>query len=132
MKRLLIVGLVVATAAVGYATVGEHISVDDVFSRFRSSQRLPSRRDDETPFRYPVRLWRQGVEGEVLLRIHISLEGRVDSVELERSSGNALLDSLAMSGARDLTYHPAQRGDEPVGVWALLPVRFSRSATARE
>jgi TonB family protein len=60
------------------------------------------------------------------------MEGRVDSVELERSSGHALLDSLATSGAHELTYHPARRGDEPVGIWALLPVRFSRSAAARE
>lgn len=132
MKRLLIVGLIVATAAVGYATVGERIRVDDLFSRFRSSQRLPSRRDDETPFRYPVRLWREGVEGEVLLRIHISLEGLVDSVEIERSSGHALLDSLAMSGARELSYRPARRDDQPISVWALLPVRFSRSANTKE
>jgi TonB family protein len=128
-----VVGLVIATAAVGYAAVGERLGLDGLFGRFRASQRLPAQMSGESPFRYPVRLWRQGVEGEVLLRIHITDAGAVDSVELERSSGHSVLDSIAMSGALRLTYHPALQGDRPVGVWAVLPVRFVRSrATAEE
>ena len=70
MKRLLIVGLVVATVAVGYAAAGERISLDSLFRK--RVQRLPALRSQEMPFRYPVRLWRDGIEGEVVLRIHIS------------------------------------------------------------
>lgn len=127
MRRLLVVALVIATAAVTYAAVGDRLHVDGLLGRFKPSQRLPSRASTDSPFRYPVRLWRQGIEGEVLLRIHITAGGTVDSVNLERSSGHPALDSIAMNGARELTYHPAMQGEEPVGVWAVLPVRFTRS-----
>jgi len=130
VRRLLVVGLVIASAAVGYAMVGDRLGVDGLFGRFRANQRLPAQRSAESPFHYPLRLWRQGVEGEVLLRIHITEAGTVDSVELERSSGHAVLDSIAMSGALRLDYHPALQGDRPVGVWAMLPVRFTRSRAA--
>lgn len=128
----MVVGLVIATAAVGYAAVGERLGIDGLFGRFRATHRLPAQMSSESPFRYPVRLWRQGVEGEVLLRIHITEAGAVDSVELERSSGHAVLDSIAVNGALRLTYHPALQGDRPVGVWAVLPVRFVRSSTTSE
>jgi protein TonB len=73
-------------------------------------------------------LWREGVEGEVLLRIHVTALGTVDSVEFERSSGHAELDSIALRGARQLRYAPATEDEQPVAVWAMLPVRFTRSA----
>ncbi len=131
MKRLLIVGLVVATVAVGYAAAGERISLDSLFRK--RVQRLPALRSQEMPFRYPVRLWRDGIEGEVVLRIHISEAGAVDSVELSRSSGHAQLDSIALAGATELTYHPATLGTKNVAVWADLPVRFQRySITVRQ
>ena len=120
------VGLVVATAAVAYAAVGDGFGRGGLFSRFRTGQRLPALRSQDLPFRYPARLWRDGVEGEVMLRIHVTEAGRVDSVELQRSSGHAELDSIALSGARILRYHPATQGDEVVAVWAVLPVRFQR------
>ncbi|NIR45152.1 MAG: energy transducer TonB [Gemmatimonadetes bacterium] len=119
-------GLIVATAAVAYAAASDLIDVDALFRK--PVQRLPALRSQEMPFRYPVRLWREGVEGEVLLRIHISVDGTVDSVELSRSSGHAALDSIAMAGAERLRYHPATVGTQPVAVWAALPVRFQRTS----
>ena len=124
MKRILIVGLVVASAAVAYAAASEQLSFDALFRR--RVQRLPALRSQEMPFRYPVSLWRRGIEGEVLLRVHIDEGGAVDSVELSRSSGHAELDSRAVEGARQLQYHPATIGNKTVAVWAALPVRFQR------
>ncbi len=129
MKRLVILGLVVATIAVGYAA-SERLSFGGLLGRFRSGQRLPALRSAELPFRYPLRLWREGVEGEVLLRIHITAAGTVDSVELESSSGHAELDTIALRGARQLTYHPATRDHQPVPAWARLPVRFTRGTVS--
>lgn len=126
MRRLVVLGLVLATAAVAYAAAGERLGLDALLARFRTSQRLPALRSMQLPFRYPARLWRGGVEGEVLLRIHITEAGTVDSVKLEQSSGHAELDSIAVRGATRLTYHPATQGEEAVAVWALLPVRFQR------
>ena len=132
MKRFVIVGLVVATAAVAYAAAGERLSLDGLLGRLRSGQSLPSRKGEALPFNYPVELWREGIEGEVVLRIHITALGTVDSVELEESSGYDELDQIALRGARELRYHPAEEGDQPVDVWAELPVRFQKGSVTTQ
>jgi TonB family protein len=130
VKRLVLVALAVAMAAVAYAAAGERLGGNGLLSWLNRGQRLPALRSPELPFRYPARLWRSGVEGEVVLRIHITEVGAVDSVVLETSSGHEELDAIALRGARELDYHPALKGEEPVAVWALVPVRFSgRSVT---
>jgi TonB family protein len=126
MKRILALGLVVATVAVGYAVASQVLGIG-LLDRVRGGQRLPTLQRGEMPFRYPLALWREGVEGEVLLRVHVTALGTVDSVQLEQSSGHAGLDSIALLGARRLRYEPATEGEQPVAVWATLPVRFTRS-----
>jgi protein TonB len=128
----MLLGLITASAAVIYAAAGERLGLGALFG---GRQRLPALRSMELPFRYPLHLWRDGVEGEVVLRVHINELGTVDSVELRRSSGHAELDSVALEGARRLEYHPARKDEEPAAVWAELPVRFERqgaSATTEE
>ncbi len=126
MRRLVTGGLVLATAAVVYAVAGGRLGFGGLWSQIGSGPRLPALRSEEMPFRYPARLWRDGVEGEVVLRIHVTEAGQVDSVELQVSSGHGTLDTIAMRGARELDFHPALDGDQPVAVWAELPVRFQR------
>jgi TonB family protein len=120
-----------AMAAVAYAAGGGRLERDGLFGWLNPGQRLPALRSEELPFRFPARLWRAGAAGEVVLRVHITNTGAVDSVLLETSSGHEELDAIAIRGASELEYHPALRGEEPVAVWALLPVRFEgRSVTA--
>ena len=131
MKRVVLITLILAIAAVAYAAVGGRGEGEGLLGWLRPGQRLPALRSQELPFRFPARLWRAGVEGEVVLRVHITATGAVDSVMLDTSSGHEELDAIALRGARDLHYHPALRGEEPVPVWAVLPVRFEgRSVTA--
>ena len=86
-----------------------------------------------TPFRlralsrtapvYPAEARRRGVEGTVLLRLKILLDGRVGKVEVARSSGSALLDRAASRSASSWRF--AFDGDPPpLGAWAKIPVRF--------
>lgn len=124
MKRNVTVVLLVATVGLAFAAVGARLGV---LGYFGHRQQLPALHVQDLPFRYPARLWREGVEGEVLLRVHITEAGIVDSVELERSSGSVELDEIALSGARRLAYQPAKQGDQAVAVWAVLPIRFERS-----
>ncbi len=128
MRRVVTVGLVLATAAVVFAAAGDRFRLEGLWDRFRSGPRLPALRSKELPFYYPAHLWRDSVEGEVLLRIHVTEAGSVDSVELQRTSGHATLDSVALEGARRLEFHPAREGEQAVAVWAQLPVRFQRQA----
>jgi protein TonB len=77
-----------------------------------------------SPFHYPEELWDADVEGETTLRLFVNPDGAVDSVRIEKPSGYAAFDSSAVRGARSLRFTPARRGEEPIGSWVLLPVRF--------
>ena len=91
---------------------------------------VPVLETEPLPFEYPVDAWEQGVGGETVLKIHIAAHGGVDSVRVEKSSGHAALDSAAVAGALRLRYRPARQGEEAVGVWGYLPVRYPMPETA--
>jgi TonB family protein len=80
----------------------------------------------ESPFRYPIDEWDAGVEGEVVVMVHVTDVGDVDSVYVLESSGRPALDSAALTGARQLEFAPGRRGDRRIAMWAKLPVRFQK------
>lgn len=98
--------------------------------RDRAAVAAPAPLYDEVPVQYPLELWDQGVEGETVVRVRVTAEGGVDSVEVSRSSGHAAFDSAAVKGARQLRYRPATRGDKPIRIWAEVPVLFTQSDPA--
>jgi len=81
-------------------------------------------------FEYPEELWDAQVEGTTTLRLFISPVGSVDTVRLERSSGHAAFDSVAVAGAPALRFEPATRGGRPIAAWYLLPVAFELAPPA--
>lgn len=85
---------------------------------------LPVMVNERAPFEYPRDAWARHIGGETVLKLYISMEGTVDSVYVLESSGDASLDSAALANSRKLRYRPARQGDEPVAVWATLPVRY--------
>ena len=117
-----------AALAVVAVIIGYVSGIWHAFGIAFAHPRLPALAVQELPFEYPVELWRQGVEGETLLRVHITESGAVDSVHVEESSGHAGLDSAAVTAAAKLAYHPAREGERAIAVWALLPVRFKKAA----
>ena len=80
----------------------------------------------ESPFRYPIGAWDADVEGEVVVMVHVTEVGAVDSVYVLEGSGRPALDSAALAGARELLFAPGRRGDERIAMWAKLPVRFAK------
>ena len=76
---------------------------------------------------YPLSLWDQGIEGECLLKVRVNDLGLVDSVVVLDSSGYPAFDSAAIHGARDIRFRPARKSGKRIGVWAQVPVRFSRN-----
>jgi protein TonB len=78
------------------------------------------------PFRYPLELYEQRVEGDVTLRIHVDSSGAVvaDSLRIAETSGNAMLDAAALQGAPALQFRPARLGGRAVPLTVLFPVKF--------
>lgn len=76
------------------------------------------------PPTYPWRSRRLGEEGRVLLRVHISVAGRVDRIAIKRSSGYRRLDRAALQAVRDWRFQPARRAGHPVPAWVLVPIHF--------
>ena len=73
---------------------------------------------------YPAQARRQGIAGEVLLRILVSADGRVEQVEVRRSAHEALSRAAREAVLRS-TFHPLRRNGTPAPCWTLLPVTFS-------
>lgn len=81
---------------------------------------------DET-VAYPISLWDAGIEGATTLRVRVTEEGTVDSIEVTETSGHTGLDSAAITGVRTLRFEPGRLGTRPTRMWATLPILFSRS-----
>jgi len=67
---------------------------------------------------YPDEAVRRGLEGEVLLRIHIATGGVPNEIRVARSSGARLLDDAARRGVVRAAPLPSAPG------WVEVPVRF--------
>jgi protein TonB len=80
----------------------------------------------EVPIEYPIDLWDADVEGETLLRVRVTEDGGVDSVEVVEASGYPAFDSAAVRGALQLRYSPARKNGRRISVWARVPVQFTK------
>lgn len=75
---------------------------------------------------YPRAELIRGTEGSVLLRVRVDAEGRVQQVDIERSSGSRALDRAAQQQvARSWRFKPALRDGRPVAGWVRVPIEFS-------
>lgn len=74
--------------------------------------------------RYPDSARRVGAHGVTLLKVRVLENGNVGEILVERSAGHPDLDRSAAEAIKKWRFEPARRGNEPVAVWVLLPVRF--------
>lgn len=74
---------------------------------------------------YPAAARRFGEEGKVVLRVHVTPEGRAGEIELKTPSGHARLDNAAREAVAQWRFVPARQGDDPVAAWVLVPIIFS-------
>ena len=73
---------------------------------------------------YPPLAARQGWEGTVTLRVHVLSTGKVDTLEVQQSSGRRVLDDQALRTVKNWLFTPSKRGDTPVDGWAIVPIEF--------
>lgn len=76
------------------------------------------------PPSYPLVARRNGEQGTVTLKVHVTREGAAASVAIEKTSGSAHLDDAALETVRTWRFVPARQGGQPVEAWVLVPVAF--------
>ena len=73
---------------------------------------------------YPRAAVRRRLEGTVVLRLQVGVDGGVRHVEVVRSCDHSILDSAAVEAARSWQFEPATRGGRPVPDLVTKRVRF--------
>jgi protein TonB len=73
---------------------------------------------------YPEVALRREWQGEVLLRVRVSPDGRAAGITVQRSSGREVLDEAAVEAVRGWSFVPARQGGAAVGGWVTVPIVF--------
>jgi TonB family protein len=83
---------------------------------------------------YPPLLKDAGIGGTANVWFFIDDSGRVDKLQVNRSSGYPALDQAAFRVGRGMEFEPAELDGEPVSVWVALDITFETGETfeARE
>ncbi|MBL1266022.1 energy transducer TonB [Methylomicrobium sp. RS1] len=79
------------------------------------------------PPEYPEIAMERGLEGKVLMKVHVLPNGKPDSITVVKSSGQKVLDDAAVKTVRRWSFVPAKRGDAPIAGWVTVPITFNLS-----
>jgi protein TonB len=75
---------------------------------------------------YPIDARRMEQQGVVTLRVLVAADGSTKRVEIARSSGFQLLDTVALDTVRERwRFVPAMRDGAAVESWVMVPIRFA-------
>jgi TonB family protein len=73
---------------------------------------------------YPDLAKKAGIEGRVLVKMEIDIDGSVMDAQILQSSGNQNLDEAALNQARRCRFKPALQHQKPVRVWVSMPFEY--------
>ena len=76
------------------------------------------------PPTYPRAAMRRRESGDVLLRVHVGMDGVPYAVDLVRGSGSRYLDRAASDAVRKWRFRPAMRAGQPVSGQVQVPISF--------
>jgi protein TonB len=76
------------------------------------------------PPTYPTAAQKRGLQGQVVLKVHVLASGHPDDVTVARSSGYGILDEAALRAVSQWTFEPARRGQAPIDGWVQVPLNF--------
>ena len=71
---------------------------------------------------YPEAARKMGIEGQVVLLIHIGKDGKVNETKTVKSIPE--LDDAAIATVKKVKFKPAEYEGKPVSVWVRFPVNF--------
>jgi protein TonB len=77
------------------------------------------------PAPHPAALRERGIEGAVLLRVKVDVQGRAADVQLLAGSGWRLFDEAALQQVRACRFIPAMQDGQAIDSWVEFPVRFA-------
>jgi protein TonB len=77
------------------------------------------------PAPHPAALRERGIEGAVVLRVKVDMQGRAADVQLLAGSGWRLFDEAALQQVRACRFVPAKQGGQAIDSWVEFPVRFA-------
>lgn len=86
---------------------------------------LPKKLAVNAPPPYPPDAWQAGIEGRVVLKAKIDVDGTVDDISVETSSGHKSLDKAALDAVKRWKFEPARRFGRAIVYEVAVPVRFS-------
>ena len=79
----------------------------------------------QTKITYPRIALNNHIEGTVLLRVLVGLDGGVEQIEIERTSGSRDLDRAAREAVMKWKFKPGMRAGAAYSAWALVPISFT-------
>jgi len=76
--------------------------------------------------RYPEIGRKAGIEGRVILNVHLDDQGKVTAIEALKkiNDGKAGFEETAINSVRAVTWKPAMLKNKPVAVWVAIPIIF--------
>jgi protein TonB len=89
------------------------------------TDQLPRSLLNNPPPEYPYEELVAGVEGRVMIRAFVRVDGRVGELSIFTSSGSQRLDQAALAAVRIWRFEPARRRGQLIGRDVIIPVTFS-------
>jgi periplasmic protein TonB len=79
------------------------------------------------PPKYPVQAVRERMEGKVILKVLVGLEGEPEEISLEKSGGYELLDRSAITAVKSWTFIAGVEKGIVTRSYLLVPIEFTLS-----
>lgn len=76
---------------------------------------------------YPSAAQKRGLQGRVVLKVHVLASGQADNVTIAKTSGFDILDDAAVKAVSGWQFDPAKRGQTPIDGWVNVPINFKIS-----
>ena len=76
----------------------------------------------QVPPQFPEVARKAGIQGSVILKVLIGLNGQVEEATVLR--GKEILQQSALEAIYQYKFKPAKQNDKPVKVWLTMPIRF--------
>ncbi|NOR16759.1 TonB family protein, partial [candidate division WOR-3 bacterium] len=74
--------------------------------------------------KYPESARRAGIEGDVIIKVLVNIDGSILDARIFISSGFQELDSAALEASMKAKFEPAKQFGRPVKVWVSIPIKF--------